>query len=251
MIFYLGTHKPAWLTRTDVPLFVSRRSLCKYRSMPKALGPWALDSGGFSELSLHGRYTVSPQWYAEEVLRWRVEVGQMEWAAVQDWMCEPFITARTGLSVQEHQRRTIQSYLDLHRLAPEAPWVPVLQGYHFQEYLDHVLQYERTGIRLGELPLVGLGSVCRRQDTDMVEGLIRVLHGEGIKLHGFGFKLKGLRRAAHKLASSDSMAWSFAARRHPPLPDCPHRNCANCIKYALWWRDKALRAAANEQGELF
>ncbi len=57
------------------------------------------------------------------------ECGQLDWAAVQDWVCEPFMLKRTGLSVREHQRRTVASYLDLRSLAPEVPWVPVLQGW--------------------------------------------------------------------------------------------------------------------------
>jgi hypothetical protein len=41
-----------------------------------------------------------------------------------------------------------------------------------------------------------LGSVCRRQDTGMVESLVRDLHAQGIRLHGFGFKVLGLARCA-------------------------------------------------------
>jgi hypothetical protein len=35
------------------------------------------------------------------------------------------------------------------------------------------------------------------------------------------------------------MAWSYAARRQPPLPGCTgHKNCANCLSYATRWRAK-------------
>jgi hypothetical protein len=43
--FWLGTHKPGWLARTEVPLFVSHRTLGGRRELPRARGPWALDSG--------------------------------------------------------------------------------------------------------------------------------------------------------------------------------------------------------------
>lgn len=256
MIFYLGTHRPQWLSKTDVPLFVSRRTLCKVRTPPRAHGPWALDSGGFSELSLYGRWTVSARWYAEEVARWHAEIGNLQWAAIMDWMCEPIILEKTGLSLREHQRRTVASYLELRDLNPDLPWVPVLQGWGPRDYLLHREMYDRAGINLARLPLVGLGSVCRRQNTATVEGLIRRLHADGIRLHGFGFKLNGLRRVARYLASADSMAWSFDARRSPPLPGCTgHKSCANCMRYAMWWRGKALRAAegslCSEQGVLF
>ena len=37
------------------------------------------------------------------------------------------------------------------------------------------------------------------------------------------------------------MAWSIAARRELPLPDCHgHINCANCPRYALTWRTRVL-----------
>jgi hypothetical protein len=230
------------------------------KSPPRALGPWALDSGGFTELSLYGDWQTTPAEYVAEVRRWRDEVGQLRWAAIQDWMCEPFILEKTGGCVASHQRRTVQSYLELSALAPELPWLPVVQGWGPADYLRHADQYGRVGVDLASLPAVGLGSVCRRQHTEGAEDIIRELHGRGIKPHAFGFKLSGLRRSARYLASADSMAWSFDARRSPPLPGCRHGeggrgSCANCLRYALWWRGKALRAAAcsaeAEQGVLY
>jgi hypothetical protein len=50
--FWLGTHMPNWLDETATPLFVSHRRLAKRRRLPRARGPWALDSGGFTELNL-------------------------------------------------------------------------------------------------------------------------------------------------------------------------------------------------------
>lgn len=34
MRFFLGTHHPAWLARTDVPLFVSHHRLAGRRTLP-------------------------------------------------------------------------------------------------------------------------------------------------------------------------------------------------------------------------
>jgi hypothetical protein len=44
--FFLGTHRPGWLARLDVPLFVSHRTLRTWPRLPWAREPWALDSGG-------------------------------------------------------------------------------------------------------------------------------------------------------------------------------------------------------------
>lgn len=252
MRFYLGTHQPGWLARTDVPLFVSARRLRERKSLPRASGRWALDSGGFTEVTTHGRYLTTASAYAAEARLWRDEVGGLDFCAVQDWMCEAVALSRTGYTVAAHQRLTIDSYLELKALAPELPWLPVLQGWEREDYLSHVAQYRRAGVDLASLPLVGVGSVCRRQDTGMAEDLVRQLHGEGVRAHLFGFKLGGLRRCGHLAASADSMAWSFAARRDAPLPGCTHANCANCIRYAMRWRQKALRACEGpRQGVLF
>jgi hypothetical protein len=66
------------------------------------------------------------------------------------------------------------------------------------------------------------------------------MHAEGLRLHLFGFKLRGLARVGHLAASSDSLAWSYAARKRPPLPGCRHKSCANCLRYALAWRSRVL-----------
>lgn len=69
------------------------------------------------------------------------ETGGLAWAAIQDWMCEPTIIRRTGLSVEEHQERTMLSWLELNNIAPELPWLPVLQGWTRGDYLHHIDAY--------------------------------------------------------------------------------------------------------------
>jgi hypothetical protein len=245
--FYLGTHETSWLGRSDVPLFLSRRWLALRKTLPRALGPWALDSGGFSELSLFGRWTVSARRYAE-VRRWREEVGNLRWQAAMDWMTEDSVLKKTGKSVSEHQRLTVEGYLELLSLAPELPWVPVLQGQRFSDYARHVDDYARAGIDLAQLPLVGLGSVCRRQGTATVEDLLRHLAGEGLRVHSFGMKIQGLARAAHYVVSADSTAWSLRARRSAPLEGCGHRSCRNCLRFALTWRQRVLEVTDRAGG---
>lgn len=246
MRFYLGTHMPRWLEQADVPLFLSYRRLAGLRRLPRARGRWALDSGGFSELSMFGRWTFSPARYADDVRRFAGEIGQLDWAAVMDWMVEPAIRANTGLSVREHQSRTIASYAELRLLAPEVPWAPVIQGWTLGEYVEHVGMYARAGIDLSQAPVVGVGSICRRQNTTRAALLLRLLAREtGLKLHAFGFKLRGLVAASDALASADSLAWSYNARRNAPLPECRgHRRCTSCLAYALEWREQLLRKIA-------
>jgi hypothetical protein len=229
---------PIWLERAGVPLFVSHRRLAGRRTLPRAIAPWALDSGGFSELDKYDRWRTTPQTYAAAVQRYSNEIGNLQWAAIQDWMCEPWLIAKTGLSIAEHQARTIDSWFDLHELAPDLPWLPVLQGWTGRDYQRHFEQWARRGVDLARLPLVGIGSVCRRQGTREGVDLFRLMSWFGIRLHGFGVKTNGLRMGARYLASADSMAWSYGARREKQcLPSHTHKNGANCMPFALQWRD--------------
>jgi hypothetical protein len=253
--FYLGTHQPHWL-RLGVPLFLSDRRLHRYRRLPRATAAWAVDSGGFTQLSLFGGWDSgpTPRQYAARVRRYRDEIGRLAWAAPQDWMCEPVILATTGLSVAQHQARTVDNYLRLHDLAPDLPIVPVVQGWTVGDYLRCVDRYTRAGVDLAAYRLVGVGSICRRQSTTQVGDILTALHAAGLtRLHGFGVKTLGLARHAHLLSSADSMAWSAQARREPPLPNCTHRSCANCPRYALAWRTRVLAtiATATVQPALF
>lgn len=243
-LFYLGTHHPHWLKFVAVPLFVSRRALVRMKTMPRAIGSWALDSGGFTELSLHGRWTLSPAMYVAEARRFRSEIGAFDFAAPQDWMCEPVMLKRTGLTVQDHQRLTIENLLELRELAPDVPWMPVLQGWGVGDYMRHVEAYDRAGVDLAREKIVGVGTVCRRQNTATAAIIMTSLAAEGLALHAFGFKIQGLAVCSAELASADSLAWSYSARRNPPLPghDARHKNCANCPEYALLWREQALAA---------
>ncbi|MGW7403419.1 deazapurine DNA modification protein DpdA family protein [Streptomyces sp. NPDC054833] len=252
MLFYLTTHKRHWVTRTRVPLFLKSEHFAAARTLPVALGRYAVDSGGFSELQRHGRWTRTPRQYVDDLRRIWEGVGPFDWAAPQDWMCEDVIIhggtvggqrfVGTHLSVGEHQHRTVANYLELRSLAPDLPIVPVLQGRTLADYERCVSLYERAGLNLAREPTVGLGSVCRLQSTREGAAIVTAMAAHGLRLHGFGFKTLGLERVGHLLASADSAAWSYHARHRPPLDGHPHKNCANCLPYALRWRSRVLNA---------
>jgi hypothetical protein len=244
--FYLGTHRPAWLELLELPLFVSHRTVRTRTRLPRSRAGWALDSGGFSELRLHGRWATTPREYVAAIRRYRGEIGGLEWAAPQDWMCEPDVLRATGLTVTEHLARTVANYLELRGLAPELPIVPVLQGWPLGDYHRCADLYGRAGVDLSAAPIVGVGSICRRQATTEIEAIVGSLAADGLRLHGFGVKAAGLSRYGQHLVSADSMAWSRtaraeAARRGGPADGCARRSCANCAHYALAWQDRVLR----------
>ena len=78
-VLYIGSHEPSWLGRAGVPLFISHRRLTRLkRTLPKAIAPWALDSGSFSELALFGGWKTSAVEYVVgsqfpcRILKWDV-----------------------------------------------------------------------------------------------------------------------------------------------------------------------------------
>jgi hypothetical protein len=245
MLFFLGTHKPDWLERADVPLFVSHRELSKRKTSYNAKVPWALDSGGFTELSQRGRWGMTAKQYGASVADIMRRIPNLQFAAPMDWMCEPVVLQRTGLTVEEHQRRTIDNFLELQSLQPDVPWIPVLQGWTMGDYMHHVEDYLRRGVDLRFESLVGVGTICRRQSSIRATHIMAWLQDEGIRLHGFGFKTGGLVNACQYLVSADSLAWSFDARRVKKEYACPwghkHKKCVSCIDYALDWRAKLMR----------
>lgn len=249
--FYLGTHMPHWLGITDVPLFVARPRLYRtgrgeIKNFPRALGRWAMDSGGFWEVTHRGGWTITPRQYVEQVQRAYDEIGNMDWAAPMDWMCEDEAIRSTGLSVLKHQILTIDNGVELRMLAPDLPFIYVIQGNKLDDYRRCVEMYFQRGIDLAKEPVVGLGSVCRRQNTQEIEDIVREIgYGYDLNLHGFGVKKGGLRKNREHLVSADSMAWSSRGYRvmpceHPKPGRSPARNEANCFRFAMRWRDELL-----------
>jgi len=212
--------------------------------LPQPKAEWALDSGGFTELGTYGAWYTTPREYIAEVHRYTRSMPYLLWVAPQDWMCEPSILAKTRLTVADHQRLTVENFLRLRHHLGEVV-IPVLQGWTRDDYLRCVELYEECGVDLAREHTVGLGTVCRRQDTAEAAHIVRSL--DGIRLHGFGIKITGLRVFGDALVSADSMAWSYRARNDHPLQGCTHKSCANCLRYALRWRTDVVDHVLGQQ----
>jgi len=245
--FKLGTHVLSHIEKTDVPLFISFRQLRKRkRKKFDQKGTICVDSGGFSELSLFGRWTIDEKTYIDELKRLESLNLEFEWVAQQDLMCESIMLEKTGLSIEEHQTKTVENFETLQTLEHDFHVIPVLQGQTLQEYFDCFEKFEAKGFDLRSEKVVGVGSVCRRERTDEIGHIMKCLHAKGLNLHGFGVKAQGLKKYSQFLKSSDSLAWSFGARYQPPCESCASRsvkNCANCLNYALEWRRGVLSNA--------
>ncbi|MFF5085442.1 hypothetical protein ACFY36_51095 [Actinoplanes sp. NPDC000266] len=248
-VFYLGTHRPGWLTDSPVPLFVSDTTLRQRRRLPRAACRWALDSGGYSQLRRSGSWAEgpTPREYAARIRRYATEIAGLEWASAQDWMCDPGTLARTGLGVGRHLHLTVRNFLDLKTIDADLPVVPAVQGEQPDDYIECVELYARYGVDLRTLPLVAVGSLCHRQASAQAETIVDLLHRAGLRrLHLYGVKTLGLLRFADRATSTHSMAWSWAARFQPPLPGCGHRGrCGNCRRFALRWREAMLSRVAH------
>jgi hypothetical protein len=242
-----------WLETSPVPLFVSHRRLARNVSVPRANIEWALDSGGFTELKMYGEWRTTPEEYVAAVRRYDREIGRLEWAATQDWMCEPFMLAKTGLTVEAHQLATVRNFVQLQALwyretDDESPFMPPVQGWAAEDYARCADLYTEHGVDIREFELVGVGSVCRRQHTAEIGDILETLRGHvdpELPTHLFGAKTLGLRRYGHMTTTADSLAWSLDAyylgrqgcdTEHPRAAV----TCANCLPYALRWRESVL-----------
>ena len=191
----------------------------------------ALDSAGFTAMVLGGyRWTV-----AEHVAFVVCNGGDSSrpfpwlWWSAMDYCCEPEIAdnraeieRRIALTVETY-RETLEE-LDWWRAEGDTDTpdpMPVLQGRTPADYLRCAEQLA-TVCRDGRLPtLVGLGSVCRRELRGP-DGLLTLLSAldrglpAGVRLHLFGVKgalLEHLGPYLHRIASVDSAAWDFRARK--------------------------------------
>ena len=232
--FYLGSDAH-WLGVKPVPLFVSHRRLRTRKKFRAAATPWCLDSGGFTELSTFGEWRTTPTEYLTAIERYENEVGLLQWAAPQDWMCEPWILEKPGRTVAEHQQETVSNFLELRESTPKV--VPVLQGWTVDDYLACWELYDKADVNLEAETVVGLGSVCRRQSSNEAEHIVQRL--QPLRLHGFGMKREAIQRFGQLLTSADSFAWSYAGRYNPD-PECPKTTCTNCWHYAEKWRSETL-----------
>jgi hypothetical protein len=145
------------------------------RKKPITCADVLVDSGAFTELFLYGQYRHGVEAYAV--------VAELE--------------------------RLFNGPVPFHVM-------PVLQGFAPQDYVNHIRMY---GDRLKPGMWVGVGSVCKRQgDPRAIVSVLQAISMErpDLLLHGFGVKKTALMHAGVRelLATADSMAWSYHARKN-------------------------------------
>lgn len=225
MIFFTGIQVLKHAAKVDYCFISINRFIgVNKRKKDFDVKTWILDSGAFSQVFKSGDHALTPKEYAIEIDRWS-RCGILARAVSQDYMCEDFILKKLGRTVKQHQDMTIRNFRDLisemKKIKSGTQIMPVLQGYEPEEYADHLKSY---GELIPDYSWVGLGSVCKRNKnpesiSNVIDSVLDV--NPTLKLHGFGVKQTSLayERIRGRLFSSDSMAWSFAARYGGR---CPH-----------------------------
>lgn len=246
----IGAQEVNWLWDHPGPWMISesrlRRRIAPLQPVPQ---PFDVDSGGFSFLSKTGTWPMTAKEWAAKVRRYADETGNLRSAAIMDWMTEKEIIhggwfagqyfVGTGKSVSEHLDLTVASYFELMSIDDTLPWLPTTQGEDLAGHLRCVELYARRGLDLTKVPIVGVGSVCRKQSTPEIETIIRGLTDAGLDIHLYGAKTLALTGPmGHRVRRCDSMAWSKRARNGNIRMDrCVHRaaKCNNCPQWALEW----------------
>jgi hypothetical protein len=175
-----------------------------------------LDSAGFVAMRRYRSYPWSIRDY-------------LELCAAHPWRgffapdyCVEAEIAHGASEVLDRISMTVSSYRETHRLAERMGiadrLIPVVQGATPADYRRCL---ERLPIDLNAMPLLGVGSVCRRAlhgpngIRAIVEELDDALGDAPVKLHLFGAKSESLAalRMHTRIGSADSQAYGVTARQ--------------------------------------
>ena len=107
MKFYTGMFHPHTADKVE-RAFVSVNVL-KKRKSAFPVKDWIMDSGAFTTINKYGGYPEPVSEYAKQIKRWKGN-GNLIAAVSQDYMCEAWMLEKTGLTVADHQRLTVERY---------------------------------------------------------------------------------------------------------------------------------------------
>jgi queuine/archaeosine tRNA-ribosyltransferase len=209
MRVYIGNDHVAAMRYIPNTCFSIKVLMNRKKPMPSPRGGFMLDSGGFQFIRQLGRYPLTPEEYLEKVAFLQPDIF-----VIQDWMCEPSQVERTGLSVREHIRRTVENYLYISELKENASddikgyCLPVLQGWESEDYFSCIDLYEDYGLIA---PYMAVGSVCRRGKTEEIREILENIHAAipKVLLHGLGVKKQVLMGCNGLLHSCDTAAGQY------------------------------------------
>jgi hypothetical protein len=112
VIFFLGLHQPGDARHFRFACVSINRLWRRKKPLPRKCLV-LVDSGAFTVLDKFGHYpeSHSVERYAFRLWQlWTLGIVHIMAAVAQDYMCEARITAKTGLTVEDHQRLTVERY---------------------------------------------------------------------------------------------------------------------------------------------
>lgn len=257
MKFYIGVNQYQQLSWVEKH-FIYSYQLARRRKHPWMVPDrlnWIMDSGSFSELKMNGKYTFTPQEYFNTIEHWQPDIF-----VNMDYMCEPNQLEKTGMTVDQHQLLSLENQIQLKELLEDS-WMNghvelmgVIQGWTPLDYEDHIQLLKDHDMIM---PYMGIGSVCRRGDTNQILKVIKTVSKQlpNTKLHGFGVKTDILSNPLPHMVldSVDSQAWCMAGNYgenaeymkkclHHEWKRCPKNteDCRNCGRFMNTWLEKNL-----------
>lgn len=168
-----------------------------------------IDSGGFTAARRWGRYPWSVQQYADFVAAVSRDVA-LDFCAIMDYACEPSVNREIYRSNKERIKATIRNESECFRVAPDLPWLPVLQGDTLEERAFDIAIRRRMGMLPGEH--AGIGSMCGRGRAGAVETILFYRDQlPGVKFHCFGMHIQALDDdfCFDAVRSWDSYGWNW------------------------------------------
>lgn len=248
MKFYVGISSLTHIK--DVPkyfMFSTNRLLKRKSKINNLNKEWILDSGGYTQLLLNGKYTFTIDDYIKIIT-----LQEPDYYVSMDWMCEPWMMEKTGKNIKHHLRKTIENHTKIKEIYDgNSKLMGVIQGYRKEDYLKCIDDLKAYGLIERYM---GIGTLCRRQATEEAMEIISLIKSNlpsWVKLHGFGIKTLAFKKkqVLDMLYSADSHSWSFEGRRLCRRivnedGDCEcdgekcfskAKNCANCGRYMKHW----------------
>lgn len=225
--FYFTCH-PGDMSRTRLPAGVpvmlvasahwdaDRRRFRVRRPPADHVGPVAVDSGGFTAARRWGDYPWTHQQYVDFVRETTRDV-QLVFCAVMDYACERGVNRSIHPSNRARIDAGLANEQSLRALAPDLPWLAVLQGDSPAERTYDLVRRCHLGLLPAPGGVAGIGSICGRRAREAA-AVIR-WYGRrlpGVSYHAFGLDVRALDVAddvALLLASWDSYAWLWARGR--------------------------------------
>lgn len=191
--------------------------------------PLMVDSGGFQAATKweNCEYPYTSQ----ELFEWAEQIGA-DIVAGMDVACETRAILQELDScqinpgpVEDRVAKSLEYQIEQDRIYREGradgrwsfEFMPVVQGYTLEQYRWFARQLRRYEIWTPEAnPLVGIGSVCKRDDVTRIREVAQTVHAElpcG-RFHLFGATIRAWRdrQLWGLFESSDTAAWKFMAK---------------------------------------